>query len=54
MGSLNLPNGETSKRRVVSEGLNTHGLGGNHLDDSGITRLDEFLLLMSVIDGVQR
>jgi hypothetical protein len=34
-------NGETSERRVVSEGLNTHGLGWNHLDNGSITRLDE-------------
>lgn len=33
--------GETSKRRVLSEGLNAHGLGGNHLDDGSVTRLDE-------------
>jgi hypothetical protein len=33
--------GETTKRRVVSEGLNAHGLGGNHLDDGSVTRLDE-------------
>ena len=33
--------GETTKRWVVSEGLNTHRLGWNHLDDGSITRLDE-------------
>jgi len=33
--------GETSERWVVGESLNAHWLGGNHLDDSGITRLDE-------------
>jgi len=32
---------ETSQRRVVAKSLNTHWLGGNHLNDSGITRLDE-------------
>ena len=32
---------ETTKRRVVSISFNTHGLGGNHLDDSRVTRLDE-------------
>ena len=37
----NIPDGETTERRVVSEGLNTHGLGGNHLDNGGVTRLDE-------------
>ena len=34
--------GETSQRWVISESLDTHWLGGNHLDDSGITRLNEF------------
>src|SRR4051812_15172720 len=43
-----ITDGETSKRRVVSEGLNTHGLGWNHLDDGGITRLDE---LGGVLNG---
>jgi hypothetical protein len=36
-----ITDGETTKRRVVSEGLNTHGLGWNHLDNGSITRLDE-------------
>jgi len=36
-----ITNGETSKRWVISEGLNTHRLGWNHLDDGSITRLDE-------------
>lgn len=34
--------GETSQRWVIGESLNTHWLGGNHLDNGGITRLDEF------------
>lgn len=33
--------GETTQGRVVGESLNTHGLGGNHLDDGSVTRLDE-------------
>merc|ERR1712113_375499 len=40
-GLTHVTDGETTKRRVVSEGLNAHRLGGNHLDDGGITRLDE-------------
>jgi len=40
---------ETTERRVVSESLNTHGLGGNHLDDGSITRLDE---LGAVLNGL--
>ena len=31
--------GETSQGWVVGEGLDTHGLGGNHLDDGGITSM---------------
>lgn len=34
-------NSETTQRGVVGEGLDTHGLGGDHLDDGGITGLDE-------------
>lgn len=41
--------GETSKRWVVSEGLNTHWLGWNHLDDGGVTGLDE---LGGVLNGL--
>jgi hypothetical protein len=40
-GLTHVTDGETTKRRVVSEGLNAHGLGGNHLDDGSVTRLDE-------------
>lgn len=40
-GLSHVTDGETTERRVVSEGLNAHGLGGNHLDDGGVTRLDE-------------
>jgi len=34
-------NSETSEWWVVSESLNAHWLGGNHLDNGGVTRLDE-------------
>lgn len=40
--------GETSQGWVIGESLNTHWLGGNHLNDGGITRLDE---LGGVFDG---
>jgi hypothetical protein len=33
--------GETTKRRILSESLNAHWLGWNHLNDGSITRLDE-------------
>jgi hypothetical protein len=42
-------NSETTERRIISEGLNTHGLGWNHLDDGSITRLDE---LGGVLNGL--
>ena len=44
-----ITDGETSKRWVVGEGLDTHGLGWHHLDDGGITRLNE---LGAVLDGL--
>ena len=40
-GGVETDNGEAAQGRVVGEGLDTHGLGGNHLDDGSITRLDE-------------
>ena len=48
-GLSHVADGETTKRWVVGEGLNTHGLGRNHFDDSSVTRLDEF---GSVLDGL--
>lgn len=40
-GLTHVTDGETAQRRVVSESLNAHRLGRNHLDDGGVTRLDE-------------
>lgn len=40
-GLSHVTDGETTERRVVSEGLNAHRLGGNHLNNGSITRLDE-------------
>jgi len=48
-GLTHVTDGETTKRRVVGESLNAHGLGGNHLDDGGVTRLDE---LGGSLDGL--
>jgi len=42
---------ETTERRVVSEGLNAHRLAGNHLDDSGITGLDELGVVLNGFAG---
>jgi hypothetical protein len=46
-GLSHVTNGESTKRWVVGEGLDTHGLGWNHLDNGSITRLDE---LGSILD----
>lgn len=46
-GLSHVTDGESAQRGVVSESLNTHGLGGNHLDDGGVTRLDELGGLLS-------
>jgi hypothetical protein len=40
-GLAHVTDGETTQGRVVGESLNAHGLGGNHLDDGGVTGLDE-------------
>jgi len=40
-GLSHVTDGETTKWWVLSESLNTHWLGWNHLDDSSITGLDE-------------
>jgi len=40
-GLPHVTDGEATKRGVLGESLNTHGLGRNHLDDGSITRLDE-------------
>lgn len=48
-GLAHVTNGETTQWWVVSEGLDTHWLGWHHLDDGGITRLDE---LRRVFDGL--
>ena len=37
-----ITDGETSQRRVITEGLDTHRLRWDHLNDGCITRLDKF------------
>jgi hypothetical protein len=46
-----ITDGETSEGRIISEGLNTHWLGWNHLDDGSITRLDEFRAVLNGFTG---
>jgi hypothetical protein len=50
-GLTHVTDGETSKRRVLGEGLNAHGLGGLHLDDGSVTRLDELGRLLNDLTG---
>ena len=40
-GLTHVTDSETTERGILSESLNAHRLGGNHLDDGSITRLDE-------------
>ena len=40
-GSLHVSDGESTKRWELSEGLNTHWLGGSQGDNSTVTGLDE-------------
>ena len=39
-GLTHVTHSETTKRRVLVERLNAHGLGGDHLNHGGVTRLD--------------
>ena len=50
-GLTHVTDGESTKRRIIGEGLNAHGLAGNHLDDSGITRLDELGVVLNGLAG---
>jgi len=43
--------GKTTEGRVVSEGLHTHGLGRNHLDNGSVTRLDELGAVLNRLAG---
>jgi len=45
-GLPHVTDGETTKRRIIGESLNAHRLGWNHLDDGGVTRLDELGVLL--------
>ena len=40
-----------SERRVVSEGLDTHGLAGGQQDDGGVSRLDELGVILGGLTG---
>ena len=50
-GLPHVTDGEPSEGRVVSEGLNTHGLAGGQQDDGGVTRLDELGVVLGGLTG---
>jgi len=50
-GLTHVTDGETSKGRVLGEGLHTHGLGRNHLDDGSVTRLDKLGVVFNRLAG---
>merc|ERR1711882_6166 len=50
-GLPHVTDSEPSKWRIVSEGLDTHGLAGGQEDDSGISRLDELGVVLNRLSG---
>jgi hypothetical protein len=50
-GLTHVTDSETTKRRILGESLNAHRLGGNHLDDGSITRLDELGVVLDRLAG---
>ena len=50
-GLTHVTDGETTQGRVVGESLNTHGLGGNHLDDGRVAGLDELGVVLNRLTG---
>ena len=50
-GYEELPDSETSERWIVGECFHTHWLGRDHLDNSGVTRLDELGVVLNGFAG---
>lgn len=50
-GLPHVTDGEATKRRVLGEGLDAHRLRRNHLDDGGVTRLDELGVVFDRLAG---
>merc|ERR1719464_1394294 len=42
-----IPNGKSSKRRIILESLHTHGLGWNHINNTCLTRFTRFWILLN-------
>merc|ERR1719227_100110 len=50
-GLSHVSDSESSQWRIVSEGLDTHGLAGGQQDDGGISRLDELGVVLHGLTG---
>merc|ERR1711982_11150 len=50
-GLPHVTDSESSKWRIVSEGLDTHGLAWGQQDDGGISRLDELGIVLHRLTG---
>lgn len=50
-GDTHVTDGEAAEGRVLSEGLNAHLLGGDHLDHGGVTGLDELGGILKDLTG---
>ena len=46
-GLSHVTDSKSSKRRIVSEGFDTHWLAGGQQDDGSVTRLDELGVVLS-------
>ena len=51
MNRLNKIRYTPSEGRIVSEGLDTHGLAGSQQDDGGVSRLDELGVVLGGLTG---
>lgn len=50
-GLTHVTDGEATEGRILGEGFDAHGLGGDHADHSGITHLDELGFLLHFLTG---
>jgi len=50
-GLAHVTHGETAQRRVLGVGLDAHGLGGDHLDDTSLARLVGLGVLLDGLTG---
>merc|ERR1711865_255670 len=50
-GLAHVTDGETAKRREVLVRLNAHRIGGDHVDNAGVTVLDELGVVLDLLAG---